>query len=242
MGLLIGFIAAIALLIILLYRVMKNQEAEQENRMLHDYMESMKSFYAILQKRIETTREYRHDLAKHIRTLEYLSRQGDEGLELYMDDLKNTYTELRKEQLCCDEVVNSILALREEQCREKKIPLQLEVEDIVYGGLPELDLVGLLYNLLDNAVEASERIPEGEQKGIRFAMGIREEKLWMEVDNYIASGEELSFETKKVEKEEHGVGIRIIDSIIEKYHGKKEIQLEREKHLVRMSIEMQNIA
>ena len=52
--------------------VMKTREMEQENRLMQSYMASMEEFYSGIQSRIEATRKYRHDLAKHIQTLEAL--------------------------------------------------------------------------------------------------------------------------------------------------------------------------
>lgn len=237
MAILFGFVVVLAALLILVFRFMKIQEKEQENRLIQDYMESLKSFYSIIQKRIEATRRYRHDLAKHIRTLEYMMQQENtEDMREYVEDLKGRYGQLRKEEYCCDEVVNSIVALKMQQCQEKKIPLELQIEDIIYGGVQEVDMVGLLYNLLDNAVEANERISEGEKKGISLAMGLRNGEIWMKVSNQISSGEEVNFETKKDDKEAHGIGTKIIDSLIEKYHGRKEVTLDKENNFFEKQI------
>lgn len=41
----------------------------------------------------------------------------------------------------------------------------------MYDGIQKVDMVGLLYNLLDNAIEANERIPRGGKQGISLSMG-----------------------------------------------------------------------
>lgn len=237
MGILLGFVVVLAALLILVFRFMKIQEKEQENQLIQDYMESVKSFYSIIQKRIEATRRYRHDLAKHIRTLEYMMKQEEsEDMREYVEDLKGRYGQLRKEEYCCDEVVNSIVALKVQQCKEKQIPLELEIEDTMYDGIQEVDMVGLLYNLLDNAVEASGRILEGNQKGIALSMGIEGTTLWMKIRNHINPGEEVSFETRKADKEAHGIGTRIIDSLIEKYHGRKDVTIDKENGIFEKNV------
>lgn len=70
--------------------VMKTREMEQENRLMQSYMASMEEFYSGIQSRIEATRRYRHDLAKHIQTLETLLGQYRDAAEMeeYMLDLK----------------------------------------------------------------------------------------------------------------------------------------------------------
>ena len=57
------------------YRTIKMQEIARENQMMQSYLVSMESFYHMIQNRIEATRRYRHDLAKHIQTLEVMIQQ-----------------------------------------------------------------------------------------------------------------------------------------------------------------------
>ena len=46
------------------------------------------------------------------------------------------------------------------------------------------------------------------------------------------------FYTKKANKEEHGIGIKIIDSLIEKYHGKRETDTDEETNLFRCCVSL----
>ena len=200
--------------------IMKTREIEQENRLLQSYMHSMEMFYEGLQNRIEAARQYRHDLAKHIQTLQaLLEEEENDGVKDYMEDLKQRYDHLKNQEFCSDELVNSILNLKQEQCRERGIPLYVRVQDCIYSGIEEVDMVGLLHNLLDNAIEANERIPREEPRGIWFFMEKEQGKLTLKMKNCLKRGEKFSFKTQEAEKEEHGIGTRIIQSLVEKYQG-----------------------
>lgn len=233
MGLFIGFLVVLFVALIIVFKVMQTRELEQENHLMQMYMLSMQEFYSAIQNRIEATRRYRHDLAKHIQTLERLLEQHGEAQEMqeYMEDLQGRYSELKKEEYCTDEIVNSIISIKKQQCKEKLIPLEIQIEDTYYGEVREVDMVGLLHNLLDNAVEANERIGEPEQRGITFSMGRKEESIWIEVSNRICPGEKITFKTKKEEKDEHGIGTKIIESLVVKYNGKKEITIDEKEHI-----------
>lgn len=233
MGILIGFFIVLFAALIVAIRIMKTREIEQENRLMQSYMDSMQEFYAAIQDRIEATRRYRHDLARHIQTLESLlgTANKDEDIMECMDELRGKYDELKKQEYCCDEIINSVLTIKKQQCREKNVPFEIHTEDGNYTGIQEVDMVGLLHNLLDNALEANERIPENGKRGIRFAMGKRDGEIWIETENYIRPGEVVTMKTWKEEKEEHGIGTRIIDSLVEKYHGRKEIFVDQDNHL-----------
>lgn len=233
MGIFIGFLLVLFVALIIVFKVMQTRELEQENQLMQMYMLSMQEFYSAIQNRIEATRRYRHDLAKHIQTLERLLEQQGEAQEMqeYMADLQERYTELKKEQYCTDDIVNSIISIKKQQCEKKSIPLQVHIEDAYYGDVREVDMVGLLHNLLDNAVEANERISESDQRGITFSMGRKDNGIWLEVTNRICPGEKVTFQTKKKEKDEHGIGTKIIDSLVVKYNGKKEITIDEKEHV-----------
>lgn len=208
--------------------IMKTKELEQENRLLHSYMRSMEEFYEGIQSRIEAVRKYRHDLAKHIQTLEALleEKEQDDGVKEYMEDLKYRYEELKKHEFCTDELVNSILTIKEEQCRERGIPLDIRVQDCIYTGVEEVDLVGLLHNLLDNAIEANERIPAGEKRGSGFPWNTTAKKSGRS-KNCLKMGRN-SVSRQKTEKEEHGIGTKIIESLVEKYQGRRQYAVDTE--------------
>ena len=75
-------LSVLLIFLILAVGVMKTREMEQENRVMQSYMVSMEEFYTGIQSRIEATRKYRHDLAKHIQTLEALLEQQKNRQEM----------------------------------------------------------------------------------------------------------------------------------------------------------------
>lgn len=60
----------------------------------------------------------------------------------------------------------------------------------------------------------------------------REEKIKIKIENCISSEEEFNFNTQKSRKSEHGIGTKIIDSLVEKYHGIREIKEDRQKGII----------
>ena len=92
-------------------------------------------------------------MAKHIQTLEMLLLKRNQEIQFYLDELKSRYEELSRTGYCRDDIVDSILLVTAKQCEDADISLKIQVEDTFYGEIHEMDLVGLLYNLLDNATE-----------------------------------------------------------------------------------------
>ena len=230
--LLISAVIALVALVVLLW-ILRINETEQENQLIIAYMNSMQSFYDMIRNRIEMTRRYRHDLAKHIQTLEALSeRECSDDMQEYMDGLKIQYHQIKSEEYTSNEVINTVISIKKQQCIEKEIPLELQIGSGDYRAMKDIDMVGLLYNLLDNAVEASDRMSPGNRKGIRLQMENSEGKTHITVSNYVAPDEEVKFETYKEEKEEHGIGMKIIDYLVKKYHGKQVLEFESREHML----------
>lgn len=151
MSILISFMAVFAAGFLLVIQSLKANERERENRLIQAYMVSLQSFYNMIQNRIELTRRYRHDLAKHIQTLEVMMQQsGQADLQEYADSLKIQYHQLKQTQYCTDEVVNTVISIKQQQCQEKEIPFEIEVGAADYHLVKDIDMVGILYNLLDS--------------------------------------------------------------------------------------------
>ena len=148
------------------------QEIEIKNQQKGTYLATMQDFYQALSQNVEATRKYRHDLAKHIKTLEILLEKKEEVRE-YTDNLIKQYERLKKNSYCSDEILDSLLRIKGEECTKKKIPFYVHMEEERFGEIKEIDMVSLIYNLLDNALEANERIEKGSY-GIWFSMGRKE--------------------------------------------------------------------
>ena len=222
--LILGTVVLLLATLLLLFYGMKMKMLEKENRLLVAYMDTAREFYQETQKRVEASRRYRHDLAKHIQTLEkLLAERLDEGeVRTYMEGLKKEYAGLKKKNFCRDEILESILDTKADQCRELGIPIEISVEDCFYSEIEEVDMVGLLCNLLDNAIEAS---PKGST--IFLSSKKQGDFLELTVSNPAPPLSNTEFMalfgkgvTTKASRDGHGFGLYNILRMTERYHGK----------------------
>ena len=91
------------------------------------------------------------------------------------------------------------------------VPQSLTVSDI--------DLCVLIGNLVDNAVEACEKLPQ-EERFLRLYIGVFRKQLYISVTN--ATGEvikKLDNEYITAKRGNHGHGLKRIDNTVEKYGG-----------------------
>ncbi|MDO4648774.1 MAG: GHKL domain-containing protein [Eubacteriales bacterium] len=217
------------------------QNAEMENQVQKNYLEDMEQLYDQIREKAWQNRKYRHDLERHIRTLEALleEKRDDPDMNDYQENLKDTYRKMKNQKFCQDEIVNTVLKVKEEQCNKKNFPFQIQVMDCEYGEIKEIDLIAMLENLLDNAMEAQERLNEDPWIGLKMEKNERE--VTITVENRILPGETVSFQTKKADHRNHGVGMRILDEIVSNYHGTKKVTVDPEKHLLGIEVKLKLI-
>lgn len=242
MNYLIEVIIIFIALVILCRGFLLVSKKEQENQIVLAYMNTLQSYYQSIQHQIEITRQFRHDLSKHIQTLEaMMSRSGTDYLRDYANSLTSEYLEIQNRQLCDSEVVNSVISIKQSECRKKQITFETQIEHKAYDGVDEISLVGLLFNLLDNAIEENEKIADAACRKIRLCMNQQEKSIQIEVSNSIRSGKPLLFQTEKADKQSHGVGLTIIHYLVKKYHGTCHTKTDSAKNLFRISITLKSI-
>ena len=93
-------------------------------------------------------------------------------------------------------------------------------------NLHSFDLNVVLGNLLDNAIDASRQT---EEKKLKITMKLDKGILFLNIRNSCqgaADGKHNMLETTKKDQVNHGIGLKNVRRIIEKYHGDMEFLCE----------------
>ena len=89
--------------------------------------------------------------------------------------------------------------------------------------IPNSDLCPLLMNLLENALEANEKAPEGADKWLRVTMHIRGEYLYVGVENAYFAPVDFDPEERLYRATKpgtlHGMGLKSARATARKYHS-----------------------
>ena len=115
------------------------------------------------------------------------------------------------------------ILLNEKTKRAEEVGIALELEvNRESSGIPSVELCSLVSNLLDNAIEAVQKVKE--DKYIRFSFYVNLNKQTTEIcceNPYEKCPVEKDgrFFTIKKDKQNHGIGIQNIRKIVEKNHG-----------------------
>ena len=166
-------------------------------------------------------RGWRHDYRNQIQTMKAYAAAGDwEAIKNYLDlldkDLTTVDTVIKTGNAMTDAILNSKIAL----AKAKHIQVVADAHIPVKLKTSEIDLCCIIGNLFDNAIDASEKLPEDERV-IRVYMDIKGTQLYISFTNFTAGKKRKKlgnmFATTKGEG--HGFGLVRIDAIVERLEG-----------------------
>lgn len=186
-------------------------------------MEALRRDYALLQKKLDLGRRYRHDARHHMLTLSALLRQGDVDAALdYVSDWQGQLTQTETRSWCKNAVVNAVLRAYQTQAEEAGCVLEARVSLPEELPFEETDLCVALANALENAVHASQAMPRGASRHIELELALTDHRrLTLHMKNPCPAPVEFDGDGFPVTRrgEGHGQGLRSIAAVAEKYHG-----------------------
>lgn len=187
---------------------------EYQDKILKLQMEEMKDIYM-------TIRGWRHDYHNHMQTIKahLEAKQIEEALD-YVDkmdgELDKIDFEYKTGNIGVDAILNSKLSL----AREHAIEIKCDAIMTEQISILQNDLCVLLGNLIDNAIEACDKMEAGQRKFLRIYMCIRKKQLYIYVAN--ATNEvirKLDRDYISNKRGNHGHGLKRINLTVEKYGG-----------------------
>lgn len=226
-------------LIFQIYNILGRQyQVEYEKRMLEQQNRAFASQFEIIQKAVEARRALDHDLRNHFSALRTLLAHGaydeaDEYLGKMNDCIEigqsNIYTGYLK--------IDCILNLYIEKARD------LGAEVAVCAYLPTdmpwalFDLNIIMSNLLNNALEALDRC---ETRRLEISLQMDRGNLFIEVSNsydgllYWGDTGARQLISRKADADQHGIGLKNVQTVVEKYQGSMAVDPEENIFRVRI--------
>lgn len=137
----------------------------------------------------------------------------------YLQDIMAEFSTETILKSCGINELDGILNMKMNKCEDLKIVVEHEISHIKNPVLNNMDLAVIVGILLDNAIEATSKVNKKKIKmDIRSVKGV----LIIEIENTfdgMVIKKRNRFMTRKKNKEFHGMGIKNIENILEKYDG-----------------------
>ena len=158
-----------------------------------------------------------HDYKNHLSVIKQMT-DADEVVK-YIDRISGEIQQTAKGCDSGNHTLDIILNKYVAECQSKGVLFDYDVKLSNLGFVDDYDLVGIIGNLLDNALEAAEKSVE---KKIRFATNRVNTYDSITVTNSCDTPPDKKLATTKKNKQLHGLGMKSIRKSIKKYDGELE--------------------
>lgn len=220
-------ISIFVLIIIVMFRL---KEKELHRRVLQKNIDVLNKqlqyklkYYKSEKKREDEIKRYMHDRNNHMRIIMALVEKGENQRAIdYMSKLTDTYKNIQNNSISKNKVIDSIISNLIEECKQKNIKLNLDIKLPEEIRITDIDLCIIFSNLIDNAVEACEKLNNSSQKFINLKSNISGSYMYMSIENCYdgqISKNGVKFITWKKNKNFHGVGLENVRITVNKYKG-----------------------
>ena len=188
----------------------------------------------MLHNKNEELRQFRHDVKNRLAAMQQMLKQHNyEQVMQYTDKIAERLNDTAQYSNCGNIAIDSILNYKLSKAKAMGIDVKARV--VIPADIPvdEDDIVVILGNILDNAIEANERVSEGKYIRVDFDMDrgnafIRVKNRYDSVVNCVNG----KFLTRKEESQLHGIGLKSVDAVVQKYNGLVDIEYDETEFVV----------
>ncbi len=239
------FTVLIALSIFFIIARLLNSAAElirvrRSEKELSEYIDIQRCGYDRVVQKMEATREYRHDMRHHLAVIEGLAKQSDcDKIIEYTSNLNGSLGETKNIHYCKNPEVNAVLS--EYISRAESAGCKITQNLVLPEMLPfeENDICLVLANAIENAIHACSKLPEAKRHINISAEYEGGRRLLVSVENPCSDTvlfDENGLPVTDEHSDEHGIGLRSVKRIAEKYNGFLRCMLENGKFVFQAAL------
>lgn len=218
-------ISLLFLIIVLLFYLYDALKSSAEMKIEKSILEQEKRYYDnqfwLMKSSVEKTASLKHDIANHIGAIGSLIRENEISRALnYINQLEKYAPFNSKIVESGNLVIDSILNYKLDYVKSIGVNTHLDIKVPSDLELESFDMVVILGNLLDNSVEALKKLKENRTiwVSIKYDRGVLIIQIQNNFDGKISVGAKGLITTKD-DKDNHGLGLKNIESTLEKYNG-----------------------
>ena len=204
------------------YNQKKSQEYADLQLLLQKESDSVE-YYEMMLAQNENQSILIHDIKKHLQSIKLLNEKHDsDKINAYIQQLMESSDLRETTNICDNEMLNAILCRYQRQCNDKHIHFHTDIRSGTVQYIYQHDLTSLFCNLLENAMESAENIPDSfieltvqKKENSPFVIII----LINSCQNTPVYNQEGVPVSHKSDNGRHGFGIKSIKKVVKQYHG-----------------------
>ncbi len=202
-------------------------EASAEIASINAQLESQHQEYLQSKENIESLGRLAHDLKHQIAALR--AEVDPEHAAAGFEQLEKSVQRYSAQQHTGNPVLDVILTTKERTCADRGISFTAVADGSLLSNMSSMDIASLFGNALDNAIEATSKLADPEQRLIKLALFEQNSFTVVRVENYYDSRLKKDAEgnlrtTKRDDQHRHGFGVKSIRHIAQQYGGEVTIR------------------
>lgn len=223
-------LCVIALLIVNIFAIYalnylgQQQQLLQDNLLLQKNLKYQNEVVGAWTNAYKDQRKMTHDFQNQLSVIYGLAEHesaSEELLSYIQTVLKHSTTNsliVKTGRLIADVLISQ----KYHAAQDKGIRFSLQLEDLTHFGLEDEYLVVVLSNLIDNAIEACDKIDNGKSKKIILAMKVEQSSSFLYIENTTAIPVRIldnQIVVPKDQNAEHGFGLKNVARILNNHNA-----------------------
>lgn len=223
------YVIAIVLIVLnmvvfhLINEILENSQRIREADVLKQQSIGQLELYNSLRKNYDIQRKRTHEYKNQIMCIDsLLKKKNYDKLEEYLNSIFDKLDGQLDMVDTNNEVVNAVINAKYYEALQNDVLFILKINDLSHIKVSDEDIVTILSNLLDNAIEAAGQC-EIDKRTVGIKLLYEDDVLSIAVSNSYKTEPEIMedgyMRTIKDDKEQHGLGIRNVVATLEKYNA-----------------------
>ena len=210
------------------------REQEQKDKMQIAQLHRQFDYYQEKRKDEEKVRAIYHDMKNHLLVLQ--GKLNSPETAALAEKLQSQIAVYEDYVYTGNDILDIILKEKSELAREKKIALSVTAGLSGMGFIEPLDISTIFGNGLDNAIEASQKLPEGQRAILVKAGRVHNFFFVLIENNCLQESWHTKSRTAKQDEFLHGFGISNMTKAAGKYGGQLTAKCENGKFTLKILI------
>lgn len=190
-------------------------------------------YYHLLETHHQNQRILIHDIRSHLRTIQGLLQDKETtAAKQYLTDMEALPALNEKVRWCGNPTLNVLLRYYASECERAGVQLSVDIRHETIDFMEPMDINSLFRNLLQNALEAAQRSQDRLIELAIHKISPSDNTLILVSNSCDQPPIPLSsglFLSRKKDIPHHGVGMRSIRHIVQKYHGEQNAGYDAKK-------------
>lgn len=223
------YVIAIVLIVLnmvvfhLINEILENSQRIREADVLKQQSIGQLELYNSLRKNYDIQRKRTHEYKNQIMCIDsLLKKKNYNKLEEYINSIFDKLDGQLDMVDTNNEVVNAVINAKYYEALQNDVLFILKINDLSHIKVSDEDIVTILSNLLDNAIEAAGQC-DIDKRTVGIKLLYEDDFLSIAVSNSYKTEPEIMedgyMRTIKDDKEQHGLGIRNVVATLEKYNA-----------------------